>query len=87
MISTLMFFQTITVAPPERVAASLAAAADDTRVLLQAAAEEILRYLYVLSLADAQTLAILGGMVIGAAALIGLGRSRTSAPLSPARTF
>ena len=79
MISTLMFDRPVAVAPLERVATVLVAKADDVRVLLNAAADEVMRCLCVLSLADGKSLSILAGLLIVVAVVIGLRRSRTSA--------
>jgi hypothetical protein len=87
MISTLMFDRTITVAPLERAATVLAAKADEARVLLHATVDEVVRYLYVLSLTGGETLSILSGLLIVLAVVVGLGRSRRFARSSPEPTL
>ena len=87
MINTLMFDRTITVAPLGRVAAVLAAKADEARVLLHGTADEVVRYLYVLSLIDGKSLSILSGLLIALAVVIGLGRSRRFARSSTEPTL
>ena len=70
MISTLMFDRPVAVAPLERVATVLVAKADAVRVVLNAAADEVMRYLYVLSLTDGKSLSMLAGLLIVAMSMI-----------------
>ena len=79
MLSALMFDRPVAVAPLERVATVLVAKADAVRVVLNAAADEVMRYLYVLSLTDGKSLSMLAGLLIVVAVVIGLRRSRTAA--------
>jgi len=70
MISALMFDRTIAVARFERTAAVVAATADDARVLFHFVADELMRALYVLSLANGETLLMLSGLLFLLAVVI-----------------